>query len=315
MSMKKVREIVGFDNFEVYNNSIVVQDKKGICLVENNLELTPLVEGNIYSIQVLGNNLFYQIDDALGLYLLEKGLILNKDSFYGLMSALMYNEYIYIERENLQDEINTPIFLNTNSDFHFISNAPEYCNFSYKQYLIRNNNRKKIFNCYQLNDKLWSYKHTDDSNIEILSGYKDKILIYSKSGDLFALDLQTGGLCWRYPEPCFSHNSLYGDFIYTFNKSSLLEISAETGKLCRVMDMESIEKKEYFTLTAGIKAYDDYIFGRDVDGVVIIIDRKSLTLKKILRFDKHLINRDHTLQWIHNRLYVQDIEYTLHIFE
>lgn len=207
----------------------------------------------------------------------------------------------------------TTLFLDIN--LKFVEKAPMYCNFSYKDYLFNVNKDKVI--CYQLNNKLWDYSHSDESNIEIISGYKDKVLIYLESGDLFSLDLQAGKQCWKYPEQCpYGCYGFLDSYIYHFYKDEFREISADTGKLLRTGDISDLRQKgNYFAANAGIKVYDDYVFCRDTMGSVAIIDRKTLILRDIIRFDKHLINSDNTLQWINNRLYVQDVEYTIHIFE
>lgn len=313
--MKKIKEIKGFKYLYLYRNSIIVQNEDSLQQIDEYTNSNLLLKGNIYSVNILEGELFYQLEDELGLYLFNKGLVLNKDSFYGLLSALKCGPYIYIYREYIDSEVNTPLFFSF--DFQYINNAPEYCNFSYKEYLIRNSNRKKIFNCYQINNKLWNYNHYDDSNIEIISGYKDKILVYSESGDLFALSLQAGELCWEYPEKCsYGRYSFYDNFIYHMYKNEFREICADTGNLLRIGDISDLRKREnYFAASAGIKVYDDYIFARDADGAIAIIDRRTLALKEVLQFDKHLMNNDSALQWVNKRLYVQDIEYTIHIFE
>ena len=308
--MKKIKEITGFDELYVYDNSIIVENKKSIQQIDNNLNLFPLVEGDIYMVTILGDDLFYQIENSHNIYIYKKDIVLKDDFSYALISALKCDIYIYISSKRYD----ASIFLDSN--LGFVGKAPRYCNFSYKQYLILNDNLRKNFICYKLYDKLWEYKHTDDSNIQIISGYKDKVLIYSENGDLFTLNLNNGELCWKYPEQCpYSRYGFFDNYIYHIYKNEFREISADTGKICRVMDIRDLREKEHFFATAGIKIYDEYVFCRDVDGAVAIIDRKTLVLKEILHFEKHLINWEHSLHWVNNRLYVQDTEYVIHIFE
>lgn len=306
--MKKIKEIIGFDDLYVYNNSIIVKNKTSIQIINNETNMTPLVEGNIFVVKVLENDLFYQLENECNIHIYGRNIVLKDDFAYGLITALKCYIYIYIYGG--KDGIS--MFLDSN--LHFIGMAPEKCSFSYKQYLIRNNNLKKIFICYKLYENIWDYKHMDGSNIHIISGYKDKILIYSENGDYLALNLQDGNIAWKYPERCYTTNSLYGDYLYTLDQNNLIEIDAETGKKNQTIDIKSIEDKEKFLINR-IKVYDDYVFCIDTFGTIAVIDRKTLSIKKMLRLNNHLRNGEHSLQWLNNRLYVQDVEHVIHIFE
>ena len=97
--MKKIKEITGFDNLCVYNNSIIVKNKKSIQQVDNNMNLVPLVEGDIYRAIILGDDLFYQIENAYNTYIYKKNVALKDNFRYGLRTALKCTLYIYIYME------------------------------------------------------------------------------------------------------------------------------------------------------------------------------------------------------------------------
>ena len=308
MKMKKVKEIRVFGYMYLYNNLIIVKNKddKSIQNIDEDLDLTLLIDAKVHSLKILDNKLFYQVENCHNLHIYDDNIEIEDSVGYALHSALKYDPYIYIYGGKDDDAI----FLD--SKLQFIKKAPEYCNFSYNDYLLEN--YKNTLFCYKLSDKQWEYTHSDDSKIQIISGYKDKVLIYSENGDLFALNLNNGELCWEFEEKCYLH-SLCGDNLYTVNKYKLVEIDAETGRKKREIEIKPIEVKENFYITR-IKVYDDYIFCTDTfGGTVAVIDRKTLELKEILRFEKHLINWEHSLHWVNNRLYVQDTEYVIHIFE
>lgn len=306
--MKKIKEMKEFETLEVYKNSIIVKNKKSIQLVNESLNLTSLIDANIYSFKILDDKLFYQLDDSFNLHIYDNGLEIKDNIGFALHSALYCTPYIYI----YGGKDDTSIFL----DFSLksIIRAPEYCFASYKNFLFDYN--KNIIVCYQLNNKLWNYIHNDDSKLRIISGYKNKLLIYSESGDLFALNLSNGELCWKYPEQCpYGRYGFFDNCIYHMYKNEFREIFADTGQIFRVMDIRDLREKEHFFATAGIKVYDDYILCKDVDGAVAVIDRKNLILKEIIRFEHHLGNWTFPFLWVNNRLYVQDIEKVIHVFE
>lgn len=307
--MKKIKEIAATNKLlDVYNKSIILSDKKSIQQIDDNLNLIPLVEGNIYSSKILGNSLFYQLDRNTNIHIYSEDIVLKEDYGYILHSSLKCASYIYI----YGGKDKTSIFLDSN--LQFVKKAPEYCNFSYQDYLFED--YKNTLSCYILSDKRWNYIHSDDSKIHIISGYKDKVLIYSESGDLFALNIETGEVCWKYPEQCpYGRYGYFDEYVYHMYKNEFREISADTGKLIRIMDIQELREKESFFASAGIKVYDDYIFARNVDGAVVIIDRKKMVIKEIIHFENHLINANDALQWLNNRLYVQDAEHVIHVFE
>ena len=305
--MKKIKEIKRFNNLGVYKNSIIVynKDECGLLYLNEELEPTLLINESIHKARVFEDNLIYQ-NNFRNLVNWDKKVEIQNNNGYELLTALKYNNYIYIYSGDEDAEL----FFNFNLEI--IGNAPRYCCFSYKDYLFDKDKSSLI--CYNLNDKLWDYKRDNDSDIQIISGYKNKILVYSESGDLFALSLENGEVCWKYPEKTFHTNSLCKDCLYTQDKNNLIEIDAESGKKIRAVDVKTIETKEKF-IANRIKVYDDYIFCIDTFGTFAIFDRKTLTLKEIIRLDEHMINRDYALQWLNNRLYIQTIGGTIHIFE
>ena len=309
--MKKIKEITGFGSLDIYKGVIIVYNKKEhIYQIDEKVDILPLLEENIYSVKVLDDDLLYKIENPENMMIYEKNIELKDSSKCVLHTALKCDIYIYIYSK----KYNSEIFLDAN--LQFVREAPEYCNFSYKQYLFHNSNKSKLLICYELNNELWKFPYTDDSNIEIIAGYQDKVLLYSESGDLFALNLENGEVCWKYPEQnpngryCFFEN-----YIYHLYKNVLREINAETGVLNRVGDVQDLREKEHFLATGGIKAYNDYIFLKDVDGAIAIIDRETMKLKEILRFEHHLGNFYFPVHWLNNKLYVQDVKNVIHIFE
>lgn len=83
----------------LYNNLIIVTDGRSLDQIDSNLDIIPLLQGNIFSLKVLGDKLFYQLDNNTNLHIYSKDIILSGDYGYVLHSALECASYIYIYTE------------------------------------------------------------------------------------------------------------------------------------------------------------------------------------------------------------------------
>lgn len=190
--------------------------------------------------------------------------------------------------------------------------------------------------CYTLDEKLiWSTDATqfgrdimrDRETSEILSdqpneisgdifSYKNLVYLFMKGGQLVALNAEDGSLAWMWEHERTGAFMGIEEKVYKQDGKSIFEIDAIKGKLLRELHYSDNSVLEGYHSSGPLWVYEDVIVTVDVlYGKICIIDRKNFEVFDFFSLNKRLINSNNALVWHDNKLYVLDIDNTLHIFE
>lgn len=171
---------------------------------------------------------------------------------------------------------------------------------------------------------IWQVRPTDYLSIasseEIIVkdhplSYQDYIYFQLESGELFSLNSETSSLEWMVRHEFSGPISIYNDKIYK-RSNKLYEICAKTGKTEKEKLIKEIVGGS-FSATGRIISYEDVIVLWDVkDSEVVMINRDDFSLADKVKINSIGIgNQEGVIEWHDDKLYVLDMERTLHIFE
>ena len=146
-------------------------------------------------------------------------------------------------------------------------------------------------------------------------GYKDYIYFQLERGDIFAINSETSFLEWAISPKIPGVLSIYEDKLYKKN-SSLYEICAITGKIEKEKPIVDIVGRKFFATGSIIALKEFIILWSTSYSEVIVVDRRDFSLIDSAKFHSiGIAHSDSVVRWEDNRLYVLDMERTLHIFE
>ncbi len=143
-------------------------------------------------------------------------------------------------------------------------------------------------------------------------------LIYTplRGGQLLALNAKDGSKAWFLEHEISGAYQILEDKIYKKTGKELYEIEAATGKVLREKKLKQDPKLSEFHASGPLWVYDDVIIVVDVFyGKICILERKTFEVLDFFSINYRIINNNNALVWHENKLYVLDIDNTLHIFE
>jgi outer membrane protein assembly factor BamB len=147
-------------------------------------------------------------------------------------------------------------------------------------------------------------------------GDNEKIYVPLTGGQLVALFAETGEKAWLWAHNRTGTYQILGEYIYKHDGISFFEINASNGTLNREKKFNDDPMIEGFHASGSLWVYEDVVVVCDVlNGKICMLDRNSLDVIEVFSLDKKLINSERTIVWHKEKLYVLDIDNTLHIFE
>jgi len=151
---------------------------------------------------------------------------------------------------------------------------------------------------------------------EALLADDKNIYVPLTGGQLLALDAKTGKKVWMWEQPRNGTFAIQGEYIYKQDGLTVFEIDTNTGKLIREKNFNDDVLVERFHASGSLWVYENLIIVCDVlYGKICLLNRQTLEVEEFFSLDKKLVNSKDAIIWNDNKLYVLDIDHTLHIFE
>lgn len=149
-----------------------------------------------------------------------------------------------------------------------------------------------------------------------LFSYEGLIYVPLKGGQLLALNASDGKMVWIWEHDRLGAYGIEGDKIYKQDGKEVFEIDALNGSLLKSTKLSNDPSMHDFHASGPIWVYQDIIVVADVlSGKICMLDRLSFEVLDFFTINKKLPFNNDTIIWHENKLYVLDLENTLHIFE
>lgn len=147
-----------------------------------------------------------------------------------------------------------------------------------------------------------------------LFSYEGLLYVPLKGGQLLALNASDGKKVWIWEHDRIGAYGIVGDKIYKQDGKEVYEIDALTGSLLKTKKLSDAPSLQGFHASGPIWVYQDILVVADVlSGKICILDRLSFEILDFFTINKKLPFNNNTIIWHENRLYVLDLENTLHI--
>ena len=143
-----------------------------------------------------------------------------------------------------------------------------------------------------------------------LMSFENLLFVPLRGGQLIALDVKKGEEVWMLEQNISGQYAIIEDRIYKKNRI-LYEIEAHSGEILR-------QKEDWngFISAGPIWAYDDMLIIVNIlEGDIILFDRKTFEIKDKINIGNRMAHWKDNIIWRDNKLYVLDLNNTLHIFE
>jgi outer membrane protein assembly factor BamB len=342
--MKLKIELYNITEYVVFRQNIYFKQNENLYeLVDNK----PVLIDSEINTMVIFNNENLLFTDKIYSYLKifgEKDIEL-KGHF--ALESIIFNKNFFIIPCKEEGIRNRKIF---DRDFNFLKNSSFWPVMVIYNDLFIQMDYPFIINCYSFDSVLkWQTNLSQIGEYIKLNGTKasnnefdgdvfgneklDLIYVPMKSGELVALEAETGKVLWvkhyqvstrwgKHP----GNYTIWEDKIYKTDGISLIEIDAVTGEWLKTINFEDIQPlllKEYgqtetFYANGAFSVYDDVVVMYEVSNCqVLLIDRKKFVFKDFVHIPNvcGIPNSKDIVIWNNNKLYVLDIENTLHVFE
>jgi len=336
--MKKLHFIENVNYLRLINNQIYYINSKTRELYSINVDRMPqrLVNRKVDNYVFQTNSIVFQSDNTI--YRLEDDSdieIIKSDetNYFGLQDYLFNNKAIISITKKNDWLANSMLLISDRNEiekFDFIFNAEIY----FDNYYCNHNN-ESVFTYTNLHNEIWkvdvtNYGRDIAKNPETgevlwdnLNGIKDdlfadnkNIYVPLKGGQLLALDGGTGEKVWMWEHPRNGVFAIQGEYIYKQDGLTIFEINTRNGVLNREKNFNDDVLVEKFHASGPLWVYEDLIIVCDVlYGKICLLNRSTLEVEDFFSLNKKLVNSKNAIIWNDNKLYVLDIEQTLHIFE
>ena len=151
---------------------------------------------------------------------------------------------------------------------------------------------------------------------EALLADDKNIYVPLTGGQLLALDSQTGEKVWMFDNEKLGMYNIFQDKIYKGDGKSIIALNAKNGQIEKELYFKNIPILREYIPAGPFLAYEDIIISTDVlYGKICMINRHTFEVEEFFSLNKKLVNSKSAIAWNNNRLYVLDIDRTLHIFE
>lgn len=145
--------------------------------------------------------------------------------------------------------------------------------------------------------------------------HRDRIYFQLERGELFAIGTETGSLEWVIKHDECGIMSICDDKIYK-RDNTLYKICAITGRVEQEKSIRDIVGKTFWATGRISVCKNIIILWSTSDSEVILVDSRDFSLIDIVKIHSiGIANDDRVIRWDGSRLYVLDMEQTLHIFE
>ncbi len=329
--MKKLKIIKKIFTIILCADEIIIRKQNNeIFKIDKYDELILIDLNDINSLKCFNNKLL--LSDYKKLYIYSNNNIIQKIcGNFVLMRAISFDNRLFmIERK--ENSIIPSIY---NENLKIIYNGIWPINFAKGNHLFLYDNKFiKSYNYIQGKQK-WQIDISnfgrniakDPKTGEILwdkpNEIKENLLADDKNiyvpltgGQLLALDSQTGKKVWMWEQPRNGTFAIQDNYIYKQDGLTIFEIDTKNGKLVRKKHFNDDKLVNDFHASGPLWVYEDIIIVCDVlYGKICLLNRHTLEVEEFFSLNKKLINSKNAIVWHNNKLYVLDIDNTLHIFE
>jgi hypothetical protein len=274
-----------------------------------------------YALQKEGSSLI-EIFDSKGLF--EKEII--GDFNLSSIKPIDDNFFLIPNRE-------TKTYWKINRELNVIdTNTFVKINYCVEKWLLYKTSTSLIFKVFPSDLELWQtdlsqiganikLDNSKANNNEIdgeLFGSETLGLVYvpMAGGQLVALDINTGNVVWVCSTKGNGRYAIFEDKIYK-ESDNLYVIDAASGAIIQQKDFEQIIP-EYFVPSGPVWVYPDVLILLSVrEAKVALLNRETLELEDLVHIPNvpGIPHSKDVIVWNDNKLYVLDMERTLHIFE
>lgn len=328
------RIITLFENFllEMNNDLIIVKDCKESRIKginTNNQELW-----NCSIVNCAGQ--FLSVDDEHFIFF-ENGIstLFNKKDGKKVLSEGKYYFYYNNNKKIFVDLTNTKFIIFEYNNIRNQVNYTKQQKLFYSEYLFQYSS--SIISCtsFHNSQELWQVdvgvmgkwldydgKTLKPGEVKNLYSVGEKHIVAEiERSALACIELETGKVVWQFNGPYTTHFlvSLYKDVFCVFS-DFYYEISVETGAILRKEDytslLEKAKLKQYMLTAPAIN--DGYIaIASHYDNAILVINRETFTVHQRIELEgcQNGIPLGNTPRLYGNRLFQQDGDGTLHIFE
>lgn len=146
--------------------------------------------------------------------------------------------------------------------------------------------------------------------------YQNLVFVPFRGGQLLALNAVDGSVAWFWEHDRYGSSRIIDNKIYKHDGSQIFEIDALTGTTLRNMKYSDNPLLKDFNAAGPFVAYPDVLISTKVyNGQICIIDRHTFEVFDFYSIGQKIPNTTDAIVWHQNKLYVLDLDNTLHIFE
>ncbi|WP_008637876.1 PQQ-like beta-propeller repeat protein [Bizionia argentinensis] len=286
------------------------------CILQIQLRYcSPFIDGFVY--QLKNSSEIFYFDFIKNQQILPKGY-----NFYAFNQNIENFLKLSLKKDEVKHFFLLDVFLNKKLMLEF----PDYC---FQNIFLRakrktidafgtSNLWKNDISKYGKNRTLNSEQIIPNEIDGALMGFEDSLYVPLQGGQLLCLDINTGDKKWIQDYNGRSgFYSLNNDKIYKHDGLSLLEIDAKTGLALRskiFSESDEAEVQSFYSLN-GFWTYEDVIILYGLDNTVVMLNKNNFSLFGFISLSAPISTDKNNVIWDKNKLYVLDLNNTLHIFE
>ena len=330
--MKEIKQINDISILYFFNSQVLIRtEKNGLITDDGQLILSGKNITTISSILYSFNYIFIQHIrfDEIYIYTLTGEFVKLINSGFHLHIKKIDNKHYIANR-------NTKSFWEIDDKLN-LTNTNKYVQFNT---VLNNNiihNTSTFIKCYKnLDGELkWEVKienfgrniAKDPKTGEVLwdkpNEIKEALLADDKNiyvpltgGQLLALDAKTGEKVWMFDNEKLGKYQILDDKIYKGDGKSIIVYDKNNLKIEKKLYFKDVPILKNYIPAGPFLVYNDIIISTDVlYGKICLLNRQTLEVEEFFSLDKKLVNSKDAIIWNDNKLYVLDIDHTLHIFE
>jgi len=336
--MKKLNSIEYVNHLKIVNKKVyyVNSKSKELNVIKADLKPQTLANIEVDNFIIQSNSIVFQSDNTI--YRLKDNSyyeIVKKDklNYLGLQNYL-FNNKVIIALTKVNDWQAYAMLLITENDkiekIGYLFYPEIYSNNYYF-----NHSTKTVFSYTISHKEVWKKDITnfgrniakDPKTGEVLwdkpNEIKEALLADDKNiyvpltgGQLLALDAKTGEKVWMFDNEKLGKYQILDDKIYKGDGKSIIVYDKNNLKIEKKLYFKDVPILKNYIPAGPFLVYNDIIISTDVlYGKICLLNRQTLEVEEFFSLDKKLVNSKDAIIWNDNKLYVLDIDHTLHIFE
>lgn len=321
--LKKIKIIKNSKNYQILNYKLQVFNKinkeKVIYDLGKISEITTIKNSSEEIMVEIGNNI---------LDLNLKGF--DKKSYESISFLNNPNYVIHNDKVVITKKVNSNFQVT-----YYISDLPKYNNqkeidligypiHPYKDFFILYEKEICLYN--YLDDKiLWSIDITKigDLNTTIIKTIiRDQLLLVLKGTSVICLNIETGTVVWSLNSEISKRMGVISsEYLYTASNTSLTKIAIASGEVEYAIRFQEEYQLEKLITLYGIEEltlFKNELWAYTKFGTLslVCIDKETAYFKKVIPLESLGIKTGiFSFQFYKDKLFIQDHDYTLHIFE